>query len=147
MQMGAVILNEFLNAVSQIKRPEVDGYSALQIGAFDCTPKNVNKPLQFHFQAAGVPPKRILKEFPVTADAVLPVGEAVLNFSRCKKNDVKFISLPGTEIGVRHFVAGQYIDITGIRCLIRFPLSSIMPTDTIWSMLSISVSEKDFKGR
>jgi large subunit ribosomal protein L3 len=76
--MGAVILKDFLTPFSQIKRPEVDGYSALQIGAFDCTPKGVNKPLQFHFQAAGVAPKRVLKEFPVTPDAVLPVGEAVL---------------------------------------------------------------------
>jgi large subunit ribosomal protein L3 len=59
---------------SQIKRPEVDGYSALQIGAFDCPPKNVTKPLLFHFQAAGVAPKRVLKEFPVTHDAVVPVG-------------------------------------------------------------------------
>ncbi len=71
-----------LNSVTQVKRPEVDGYSALQIGAFDCTPKNVNKPMQFHFQAAGVAPKRVLKEFPVTSDAVLPVGEAVLQLEK-----------------------------------------------------------------
>ena len=48
---------------------------ALQIGAFDCPPKNVNKPTLFHFQSAGVPPKRVLREFPVTQDAVLPVGQ------------------------------------------------------------------------
>lgn len=27
-----------------------------------------------HFAAAGVPPKHIVKEFPVTKDALLPVG-------------------------------------------------------------------------
>ena len=46
-----------------------------------------------HFRAQGVPLKRKLKEFPVTEDALLPVG---------------------TSIGVRHFVPGQYIDVTGI---------------------------------
>lgn len=46
-----------------------------------------------HFRAQGVPMKRKLREFPVTEDALLPVG---------------------TSIGVRHFVPGQYVDITGI---------------------------------
>ena len=46
-----------------------------------------------HFRAQGVPLKRKLKEFPVTEDALLPVG---------------------TSIGVRHFVPGQYVDVTGI---------------------------------
>lgn len=46
-----------------------------------------------HFRAQGVPLKRKLKEFPVTEDALLPVG---------------------TSLGVRHFVPGQYVDVTGI---------------------------------
>ena len=46
-----------------------------------------------HFRAQGVPMKRKLREFPVTEDALLPVG---------------------TSIGVRHFVPGQYVDVTGI---------------------------------
>jgi ribosomal protein L3 len=103
------------DCILQIKRPEVDGYSALQIGAFDCTPKNVNKPLQFHFQAAGVAPKRVLKEFPVTKDAVLPVGEAVVQNEAIILVSLIPWSWLGTEIGVRHFVAGQYVDVTGIR--------------------------------
>lgn len=37
--------------------------------------------------------KRKLKEFPVTEDALLPVG---------------------TLITVRHFIPGQYVDVTGI---------------------------------
>ena len=37
--------------------------------------------------------KRKLREFPVTEDALLPVG---------------------THIGVRHFVPGQFVDVTGI---------------------------------
>lgn len=46
-----------------------------------------------HFRAQGVPLKRKLREFPVTEDALLPVG---------------------TSLGVRHFVPGQYVDVTGI---------------------------------
>lgn len=37
--------------------------------------------------------KRKLREFPVTEDALLPVG---------------------TTLDVRHFVPGQYVDVTGI---------------------------------
>lgn len=46
-----------------------------------------------HFRAQGVPLKRKLREFPVTEDALLPVG---------------------TCIGVRHFLPGQFVDVTGI---------------------------------
>ena len=45
-----------------------------------------------HFAAAGVPNKRKLAEFPVSADALLP---------------------PGTPITAAHFTAGQYVDIQG----------------------------------
>lgn len=53
----------------------------------------MTKPELGHFRAQGVPLKRKLKEFPVSEDALLPVG---------------------TAIGVRHFVPGQYVDVTGI---------------------------------
>jgi large subunit ribosomal protein L3 len=53
----------------------------------------LTKPEVGHFRAQGVPMKRKLREFPVTEDALLPLG---------------------TSIGVRHFVPGQYVDVTGI---------------------------------
>lgn len=53
----------------------------------------MTKPEVGHFRAQGVPMKRKLREFPVTEDALLPLG---------------------TAIGVRHFVPGQYVDVTGI---------------------------------
>lgn len=46
-----------------------------------------------HFRAQGVPLKRKLREFPVTEDALIPLG---------------------TTITVRHFVPGQFVDVTGI---------------------------------
>ncbi|ONK63053.1 uncharacterized protein A4U43_C07F10930 [Asparagus officinalis] len=55
--------------------------------------KHLTKPEVGHFRAQGIPLKRKLKEFPVTEDALLPVG---------------------TPITVRHFVPGQHVDVIGI---------------------------------
>ncbi|CAK9211834.1 unnamed protein product [Sphagnum troendelagicum] len=81
------------NHVIQVKSLEKHGHVALQIGAGQKKAKQLTKPELGHFKAAGVPLKRHLAEFPVTEDALLPVG---------------------TEISVRHFQPGQYVDITGI---------------------------------
>ncbi|KAL0903889.1 hypothetical protein M5K25_025948 [Dendrobium thyrsiflorum] len=81
------------NIVSQVKTPEKEGIVALQIGAGQKKEKHLRKPEVGHFRAQGVPLKRKLREFPVTEDALLPVG---------------------TPITVRHFVPGQYVDVTGI---------------------------------
>ncbi|XP_072985240.1 large ribosomal subunit protein uL3m [Typha latifolia] len=81
------------NVVSQVKTVEKEGIFALQIGAGQKKEKHLTKPEVGHFRAQGVPLKRKLREFPVTEDALLPVG---------------------TPITVRHFVPGQYVDVTGI---------------------------------
>ncbi|KAI4303060.1 hypothetical protein MLD38_038737 [Melastoma candidum] len=81
------------NVVSQVKTVEKEGFFALQVGCGQKKEKHLTKPEVGHFRAQGVPLKRKLKEFPVTEDALIPVG---------------------TSIGVRHFVPGQYVDVTGI---------------------------------
>ncbi|KAL8481190.1 hypothetical protein ACS0TY_027642 [Phlomoides rotata] len=81
------------NIVSQVKTPENEGLCALQIGCGQKKEKHLTKPEVGHFRAQGVPMKRKLREFPVTEDALLPLG---------------------TPIDVRHFVPGQYVDVTGI---------------------------------
>ncbi|XP_021822425.1 50S ribosomal protein L3-2, chloroplastic isoform X2 [Prunus avium] len=81
------------NIVSQVKTPEKEGFPALQIGCGQKKAKHLTKAEVGHFRAQGVPLKRKLREFPVTKDALLPVGMSV---------------------GVRHFVPGQYVDVTGI---------------------------------
>ncbi|XVF38976.1 hypothetical protein REPUB_Repub20aG0149200 [Reevesia pubescens] len=81
------------NIVSQVKTVEKEGIFSLQIGCGHKKAKHLTKPEVGHFRAQGVPLKRKLKEFPVTEDALLPVG---------------------TSLGVRHFVPGQYVDVTGI---------------------------------
>jgi large subunit ribosomal protein L3 len=71
---------------------ERDGYSALQLGVGTSKVKNVSKPMRGHYAAAKVEPKAHLVEFRVPEDALVPVG---------------------AEITAAHFVAGQYVDVTG----------------------------------
>ena len=54
--------------VTQIRTPEKDGYSAVQIAYGAIDPRKVNKPEAGHFAKAGVPPRRYTLEIR-TADA------------------------------------------------------------------------------
>ena len=80
------------NVVTQLRTPEIDGYSAVQIAFGAIDPRKVNKPLTGHFDAAGVTPRRHLTEVR-TADA----AEYTL----------------GQEIAVDIFEAGQKVDVVG----------------------------------
>ena len=80
------------NVVTQIRTPEVDGYSAVQIAAGAIDPRKVNKPSAGHFDKAGVTPRRHLTELR-TADA----AEYSL----------------GQEISVDVFEAGAKVDVVG----------------------------------
>src|SRR5215469_13835501 len=71
---------------------ERDGYTALQLGVGTAKVKNVTKPMRGHFAIAKVEPKAHLAEFRVSEDALVDVG---------------------AEITAAHFVAGQYVDVTG----------------------------------
>ncbi|MBL5972832.1 MAG: 50S ribosomal protein L3 [Candidatus Leucobacter sulfamidivorax] len=80
------------NVVTQIRTPEVDGYSAVQIAAGAIDPRKVNQPSAGHFAKAGVTPRRHLTEVR-TADA----AEYAL----------------GQELTVEAFEAGQLVDVVG----------------------------------
>ena len=71
---------------------EKNGYVAMQLGIGTAKVKNVSKAERGHFAVASVEPKRRLAEFRVTDDALIPVG---------------------AEITADHFVAGQFVDVTG----------------------------------
>jgi large subunit ribosomal protein L3 len=49
--------------VTQVKTPETDGYSAVQLGYGEKKEKNTPKALQGHFKKANTTPKRKLVEF------------------------------------------------------------------------------------
>ena len=68
------------------------GHFALQLGAGSKKPKQLTRAALGHFAAHGVSPKRVLSEFPVSEDAMLPAG---------------------TKLGASHFVPGQHVDVQG----------------------------------
>ncbi|MBP3223308.1 MAG: 50S ribosomal protein L3 [Actinomycetaceae bacterium] len=80
------------NVVTQIRTPEKDGYSAVQLASGELKTKNVTKPLQGHFDKAGVSPRRRLAEVR-TSDA----GEYEV----------------GQELAADIFEAGQKVDVIG----------------------------------
>ncbi len=49
--------------VTQVKTVEVDGYEAVQVGFVEKKEKHTTKPMQGHFEKAGVAPMRHLAEF------------------------------------------------------------------------------------
>lgn len=78
--------------VVAVRTAERDGYTAVQLGVGNAKPRNTTKAQRGHFAKAKVEPKRKLAEFRVTPDAVLEVG---------------------SEVVPSHFVAGQFVDVTG----------------------------------
>jgi large subunit ribosomal protein L3 len=69
-----------------------NGYVALQVGVGKAKVKNVSKAERGRFAVAKIEPKQKLAEFRVSEDAMIPVG---------------------AEITADHFVAGQFVDVTG----------------------------------
>jgi large subunit ribosomal protein L3 len=78
--------------VTQIRTPDKDGYSAVQIAFGAVDPRKVNKPEAGHFAKAGVPPRRFLVEI--------------------RTSDASSYTL-GQEITAELFPAGARVDITG----------------------------------
>ena len=82
------------NVVVQKKTDEKEGYTALQLGFGDRREKLFTKPEKGHFEKAGVPLKRHLRETRVAADEA--EGHEV-----------------GSEITCEVFEPGQYVDAIG----------------------------------
>ncbi|TFK55078.1 mitochondrial 50S ribosomal protein L3 [Heliocybe sulcata] len=71
-------------------RKDKTEYHAVQLGATDKREKNTTAQMMGHFRNANVGPKQIVREFPVTPDAHVPVG---------------------TTLSAVHFVPGQFVDV------------------------------------
>lgn len=78
--------------VTQVRTPEVDGYSAVQIAFGAIDPRRVNKPESGHFAKAGVTPRRYSIEV--------------------RTSDASTYTL-GQELAADTFEAGQVIDVVG----------------------------------
>jgi large subunit ribosomal protein L3 len=82
------------NRVTQIKTPEIDGYSAVQVTWGKRRASRVTKPQAGHLAKAGVEAGEVLKEFQVAPDVL----------AKFKAGDV---------VGVDTFTVGQLVDVTG----------------------------------
>src|SRR5262249_1822498 len=84
--------------VVQRKTVSSDGYEAVQLGFVEeKAPKGVNKPMKGHFEKAGIPPTRILREFRLEDSTdVISVGDKVL-VDQFVANDV--VDIIGTSKG------------------------------------------------
>jgi len=84
--------------VVQRKSKDKDGYSAVQLGLVEARKaKKVTKPMKGHFDKAGLPPCRVLREFRVEDGAALKVGDKV-NVDLFAAGDR--ISVSGTSRGL-----------------------------------------------
>ena len=88
------VLDVSNNRVAQIKTPEVDGYAAVQVAFGKRRASRVTKSLAGHLAKAGVEAGHVLKEFPVSAEALASLK-------------------PGDQINVSIFAVGQKVDVTG----------------------------------
>src|ERR1700731_77884 len=80
------------NTVVQVKKPETDGYSAVQVGFDSQKESRVTKPLIGHFKKANSEPKKFIREFR------LPDGMQV-------DGDL--------SVGVGQFQTGDFVDVIG----------------------------------
>ena len=78
--------------VAQVRTPERDGYSAVQLAFGSIDPRKVTKPVTGHYRAAGVTPRRHLVELRTEAAADYTVGQ---------------------EVGADVFAAGTVVDVVG----------------------------------
>ncbi len=80
------------NVVTQLRTPEKDGYSAIQLAYGQIDPRKVTKPLTGHFDVAGVTPRRHVTEIRTDDAAEYTLGQ---------------------ELAVDIFEAGKRVDVMG----------------------------------
>ena len=79
--------------IVEIRTPEKNSYSAVQLGLGDVKPSKVNKPMKGYFEKQDVAPRRWLREFRVDSTADYQVGQ---------------------EITVSLFQNGEVVDVIGV---------------------------------
>jgi large subunit ribosomal protein L3 len=78
--------------VTQVRTPDTDGYSAVQLAFGALDPRKANKPTQGHFRKAAVPARRHVRELRTTDASEYTIGQ---------------------EITADLFEAGTKVDVTG----------------------------------
>jgi large subunit ribosomal protein L3 len=80
------------NVVTQVRTPEKDGYTAVQLAFGAIDPRKVNKPRTGHFAKAGTTPRRHVVELRTSDAGTYEIGQ---------------------ELGADVFAAGALVDIVG----------------------------------
>ncbi len=78
--------------VTQVRTPESDGYSSIQLGFEETKPKRLTGGQLGHLKRNNLPPLRFLREF------------------RVKEADIK----EGDQVTVEVFAVGERVDVTGV---------------------------------
>jgi large subunit ribosomal protein L3 len=92
--LPVTVLHVADNRVTQVKKPDTDGYAAVQVAYGKRRATRVTKPMAGHFAKAGVEGGTILKEFRLSE------AEAAA-------------FQPGAKVGVDIFAVGQRVDVSG----------------------------------
>ena len=88
------VLDVSNNRVTQVKTPETDGYTALQLAFGDRKASRVTKPEAGHLAKAGSQGAEVLQEFRVTPEVAAEYK-------------------PGAQVPVGVFAVGQLVDVQG----------------------------------
>lgn len=75
--VGVTVLEVAPNRIAQVKTPEIDGYSAIQVAFGERRPQRVTKAMAGHYAKAGVEPGRSLREFRLDDLATYEAGGTV----------------------------------------------------------------------
>jgi large subunit ribosomal protein L3 len=89
------VLDVSNNRVTQVKTPEVDGYSAVQVAFGKRRANRVSKAQAGHYARAGVEAGTMLNEFTPSAEQLAPLK-------------------PSSIIALDVFKVGQMVDVTGV---------------------------------
>ena len=93
-QMPCTVIKAGPCVVTQVKTPEKDGYSAIQLAFEELKEKNCTKPMKGHFAKANTTPKRYVAEF-----------------SRFEEGSMKAF---GEILTCEVFAEGEFVDVVGI---------------------------------
>jgi large subunit ribosomal protein L3 len=89
------VLDVSANRVTQVRTPETDGYSAVQVTFGKRRASRVAKPAAGHFAKAAVEAGHTVREFRVSAEQASGLA-------------------PGAVVGPEIFQVGQKVDVTGV---------------------------------
>lgn len=81
--------------VTQVRTPERDGYSAIQLGWGEIKPKRLTRGQLGHLRKRDLPPLRYLREIRISEEELSQYNE-------------------GQQITVEIFEPGEYVDVTGM---------------------------------